>query len=37
VYMTDSFADNEKSPYQLIQIDTVANIIDVTQHEFIRN
>lgn len=37
VYMTDSFADNEKSPYQLIQIDTTSNIINVTQHEFIKN
>lgn len=37
VYETDSFADNEKSPYQLIRIDTLANIINVTQHEFIQN
>lgn len=37
VYMTDSFADNEKSPYQLIQIDTTSKSINVVQHEFIKN
>lgn len=37
VYMTDSFGDNEKSPYQLIKIDTTLKTINVTQHEFIQN
>lgn len=34
VYETDSFADNEKSPYRLIKFDTAANKIHVTQSEF---
>lgn len=37
VYMTDSFADNEKSPYRIIQVDIKSKTINVTKHEFIQN
>ncbi|MBD3386193.1 hypothetical protein GF407_14885 [candidate division KSB1 bacterium] len=37
VYETDSFADNGKSPFHLVDIDTTKNLINVTRHEFIKN
>lgn len=37
VYETDSFADNQKSPFRLVGIDTTKNSIHVTRHEFIKN
>ena len=37
VYMTDSFADNEKSPFHLVHVDTRKDSIHVTRHEFIEN
>lgn len=37
VYLTDSFADNQKSPFRLIDIDTTKNSIHVTRQEFIKN
>lgn len=35
VYVTDSFADNESSPYRLIHIDMESKKIQSTTHEFI--
>ncbi len=35
VYETDSFADNEDSPFHLVEIDTTSKLINVSQHEFI--
>ncbi len=37
VYETDSFADNNKSPFHLVDIDTTRNLISVTRHEFIKD
>lgn len=37
VYETDSFADNKKSPFHLVDIDTTRNLLNVTRHEFIKN
>ncbi|MCB0729544.1 MAG: metallophosphoesterase [Ignavibacteriae bacterium] len=34
VFETDSFADNENSPYYIVDVDTIKNTIQVSQREF---